>query len=98
MIIKQSRSSKNELLQRVDSWIALRRLVLASHEEAKTRAVLVKTTPSNIVPAVLKDPKIVTKLENVITMVIYLRRLTAFLKRTCESKCAFSVHEDCYEV
>lgn len=30
---------KNELIQRVASWIALRRLVLASHKEAKTRAV-----------------------------------------------------------
>ena len=66
---------KNELLQRVASWIALRRLVESSHEEAKTRAVLVKTTPSNIIPTVLKDPSTVTKLENVITMVIYFEKI-----------------------
>lgn len=66
---------KNELLQRVASWIALRRLVLSSHEEAKTRSILVRTTPSNIIAAVLKDPTIVTKLENVITMVIYFEKI-----------------------
>jgi len=40
----------------------------------------VKTTPSNIVPAVLKDPTIVAKLENVITMVIYFEKINSLFE------------------
>jgi hypothetical protein len=71
---------KNELLQRVASWIALRRLVESSHEESKTRAVLAKTAPSNIVPSILKDPTIISKLENVITMVIYFDKIRSLFE------------------
>lgn len=80
---------KNELLQRVASWIALRRLVIASHETAKTRNVLVKTTPSNIVPAILKDGTIVSKLENVITMVIYVEKIKSLFETHLKEQMRF---------
>jgi hypothetical protein len=80
---------KNELLQRVASWIALRRLIVSSHQEFKTRAALVRTTPTNIIPAVLKDPSIVSKIENVITVVLYFEKIRALFETHMKEQMRF---------
>ena len=66
---------KNELLQRVASWIALRRLIASSHETAVIREKLNRTAPASLVSSLLKDPTMVTRLENIITIVIYVNKV-----------------------
>jgi CheY-like chemotaxis protein len=66
---------KNELLQRVASWIALRRLIGSSHETSIIRDKLNRTAPPGLVSALMKDSSMVTRLENVITMVIYIHKV-----------------------
>ena len=80
---------KNELLQRVASWIELRRLIESSNESAKIRAALKRSTPASLVPALFKDSSIVTKLENVITMVIYIEKVRNLLETQLKEQMKF---------
>ncbi len=66
---------KNELLQRVASWIALRRLIASSYETSIIRDKLNRTAPASLVSALLKDSSMVTRLENLITVVIYINKV-----------------------
>ena len=66
---------KNELLQRVASWIALRRLIASSHEASVIRDKLNKTAPPSLVSSLLKDSSMTTRLENLITVVIYINKV-----------------------